>query len=141
MLSWLMRRRERRALIAAEADALIRNLGVEAYAEACRRGRDANDLATARFWGQTAATIVLRIGERIGLDAAAARGHQADFSVLIETFKAQAPMRDPAPLANVAEGPAAEFEDSQAETADGGARLLQDRLKQAFRPTAGKAAR
>ena len=135
MLSWLMIRRGRSALIASEADMLIRDLGVEAYAEARRRERDANDFATARFWSRTASAIAGKIGEQIGLDAAHACGREPDFRALIETFKAQAPRSEPAPPAEIAArlAPAEEH----AQSAVGGARSLQDRLKQAFRPNAG----
>lgn len=136
ILSWLMRRRERRALIAAEADSLISDLGVEAYAEARRRERDANDFATARFWSRTASAIARKIAEQVGLDAAHASGREPDFRALIETFKAQAPTGDPAPPAEFAEAFAQEGE-WDAQPPEGGARSLQDRLKQVFRPHAG----
>ena len=45
MLGWLRRRRERTAWVEAEAEALSRELGVEAYSEARRREREANSIA------------------------------------------------------------------------------------------------
>jgi hypothetical protein len=58
MLSWLRRRRETAERIDAEADALIGELGVEAYAEARRREYESSGDATA-LW---------RLLKRIGLD-------------------------------------------------------------------------
>ena len=50
MLSWLRRRRETAERIDAEADALIGELGVEAYAEARRREYESSDDALALRW-------------------------------------------------------------------------------------------
>ena len=47
MLSWLRRRRETAERIDAEADVLIGELGVEAYAEARRREYESSDDAIA----------------------------------------------------------------------------------------------
>ena len=47
MLSWLRRRRETAERIDAEADALIGELGVEAYAEARRREYESSNDAIA----------------------------------------------------------------------------------------------
>ena len=43
MLSWLRRRHLSVERVDAEAEALIRDLGLDAYSEACRRERAAED--------------------------------------------------------------------------------------------------
>ena len=40
MLQWLQRRRQAERLATADAEALIRDHGAEAYSEACQRERD-----------------------------------------------------------------------------------------------------
>ena len=68
MLSWLRRQRETVKRIDAEADALIGELGVEAYAEARRREYESSNDAMALRWNQVALAIAHKTGERIGLD-------------------------------------------------------------------------
>ena len=70
MLSWLRRRRETAERIDAEADALIGELGVEAYAEARRREYESSGDAIALWWSRVALAIAHKTGERIGLDIA-----------------------------------------------------------------------
>ena len=61
MLSWLRRRRETAERIDAEADALIGELGVEAYAEARRREYKSSGDAIALRWNQ----VALAVGQQI----------------------------------------------------------------------------
>jgi hypothetical protein len=68
MLSWLRRRRETAERIDAEADALIGELGVEAYAEARRREYESSNDAIALRWNQVALAVGRKSGKRIGLD-------------------------------------------------------------------------
>jgi len=68
MLSWLRRRREIAERIDAEADALINELGVEAYAEARRREYESSDDAIALRWNRVVLAVAHKIGKRIGLN-------------------------------------------------------------------------
>jgi hypothetical protein len=68
MLSWLRRRRETAERIDAEADALIGELGVEAYAEARRREYESSDDAIALRWNQVALAVGRKSGKLVGLD-------------------------------------------------------------------------
>jgi len=68
MLSWLRRRRETAERLDAEADALIGELGVEAYAEARRREYESSGDAIALQWNRVALAVAHKTGERIGLD-------------------------------------------------------------------------
>jgi hypothetical protein len=68
MLSWLRRRRETAERIDAEADALIGELGVEAYAEARRREYESSGDAIALWWSRVALAVADKTGKRIGLD-------------------------------------------------------------------------
>ena len=68
MLSWLRRRRETAERIDAEADALIGELGVEAYAEARRREYKSSGDAIALWWSRVALAVAHKTDERIGLD-------------------------------------------------------------------------
>jgi hypothetical protein len=68
MLSWLRRRRETAERIDAEADALIGELGVKAYAEARRREYESSGDAIALWWSRVALVVAHKTGERIGLD-------------------------------------------------------------------------
>ena len=68
MLSWLRRRRETAQRIVAEADALIGELGVEAYAEARRREYESSGDAIALRWNRVALAVAHKTDERIRLD-------------------------------------------------------------------------
>ena len=50
------------------ADALIGELGVEAYAEARRREYESSGDAIALWWNRVALAVAHKTGERIGLD-------------------------------------------------------------------------
>ena len=68
MLSWLRRRGETAERIDAEADALIGELGVEAYAEARRSEYEFSDDAIALRWNQVALAVGRKSGKLVGLD-------------------------------------------------------------------------
>ena len=55
-------------MIDAEADALIGELGVEAYAEARRREYESSGDAIALWWNRIALAVAHKTGESIGLD-------------------------------------------------------------------------
>ena len=64
MLSWLRRRRETAERIDAEADALIGELGVEAFVEARRREYESSNDALALRWNRIALAVGRSSGER-----------------------------------------------------------------------------
>ena len=80
MLSWLRRRRETAERIGAEADALIGELGVEAYAEARRREYKSSGDAIALWWNRVALAVAHKTGERIGLDTSTRMAMNAVFA-------------------------------------------------------------
>ena len=63
-MSYHPRPHELRLAISSEAEALISDLGGDAYAEACRRASEASSDSLARDWSIVAATIVRRSGMR-----------------------------------------------------------------------------
>ena len=93
MLSWLRRRRKTAERIDAEADALIGELGVEAYAEARRREYESSGDAMALWWSRVALVVAQKTGERIGLDTSTRMAMNAVF----------APDRKPQPFSRVDE--------------------------------------
>ena len=80
MLSWLRRRRETAERIDAEADALIGELGVEAYAEARRREYESSNDALALRWNRIALAVGRKFGKRIGLDTSTRMAMNAAFA-------------------------------------------------------------
>jgi hypothetical protein len=80
MLSWLRRRRETAERIDAEADALIGELGVEAYAEARRREYESSDDAIALRWNQVALAVGRKSGKLVGLDTSTRMAMNAAFA-------------------------------------------------------------
>jgi hypothetical protein len=80
MLSWLRRRRETAERIDAEADALIGERGVEAYAEARRREYESSGDAIALWWSRVALAVAHKTGERIGLDTSSPMAMNAVFA-------------------------------------------------------------
>ena len=80
MLSWLRQRRETAERIDAEADALIGELGVEAYAEARRREHESSGDAIALRWNQVALAVAHKTGKRIGLDTSSPIAMNAVFA-------------------------------------------------------------
>jgi hypothetical protein len=91
MLSWLRRRRETAERIDAEADALIGELGVEAYAEARRREHESSGDAIALWWNRVALAVAHKTGERIGLDTSTRMGMNAVFAPDAEHTGAREP--------------------------------------------------
>ena len=63
-MSYHHRPHELRLAISSEVDALISDFGDQAYAEACRRAREASSDSLARDWSVVAATITRRSGMR-----------------------------------------------------------------------------
>jgi hypothetical protein len=92
MLSWL-RRRKTVERIDAEADALIDELGVEAYAEARRREYESSDYAIALWWHQVALAVGRKSGKLVGLDTSTPMAMNVAF----------APDRNPQPFSQADE--------------------------------------
>ncbi len=80
---WPPRRRARIESVAAEAEALIRDLGAAAYSEARRREHEASSEAIAKDWRRVAVAVARRLGSQIGPGASsrmpgrAAEGEEA----------------------------------------------------------------
>jgi hypothetical protein len=77
MLQWLRRRQEARRLAQADAEALIRDYGAEAYREARQRERDVvlpegttHAGRTSAHWSRVALIVARKTGTRIGVDMA-----------------------------------------------------------------------
>ena len=79
-LSWLRRRRETAEMIDAEADALIGELGVEAYAEARRREYESSNDALALRWNRIALAVGRKSGKLVGLDTSTRMAMNAVFA-------------------------------------------------------------
>jgi hypothetical protein len=80
MLFWLRRRRETAERIDAEADVLIDELGVEAYAEARRREYESSDDAMALRWSRVALAVGRKSGKLVGLDTSTRMAMNAVFA-------------------------------------------------------------
>ena len=68
MNTWAPSKRARYDRIDAEAEALIRDLGDQAYHEARRREHEASSDATAEDWALVAKAIARKTGSRVGLN-------------------------------------------------------------------------
>jgi hypothetical protein len=68
MNTWAPSKRARMERIEAEAEALIRDLGDQAYHEARRREHEASSDAIAEDWALVARTIARKTGSRVGLN-------------------------------------------------------------------------
>src|SRR4029077_19598699 len=68
MNTWAPSKRARNERIDAEADALIRDLGDQAYHEARRREHEASSDAIAEDWALIAKAIARKTGSRVGLN-------------------------------------------------------------------------
>ena len=79
MLSWLRRRHVRPKEVEAEADALIRSLGMAAYSAARRREHEASSDALAKYWNRVALAVAHKTGKRIGLDTSTPHGDRRHF--------------------------------------------------------------
>jgi hypothetical protein len=99
MLSWLRRRRETAERIDAEADALIGELGVEAYAEARRREYESSGDAITLWWSRVALAVAHKTGERIGVDTSTRLAVNAVFA----PGREHAGDRNPQPFSRVDE--------------------------------------
>ena len=87
MLQWLRRRQQAARLAQADAEALIRDHGAEAWREARQRERDVilPDGTThagrmPAHWRRVALIVANRTGHRVGLDTATRMAKDADFS-------------------------------------------------------------
>jgi hypothetical protein len=87
MLRWLRRRRQAERLALADAEALIRDHGAEAYSEARERERDVilrdgttHAGRTPAHWRRVALIVAKRAGHKVGLDTATQMAKDADFS-------------------------------------------------------------
>ncbi len=77
MLSWLRRRGQAQQLAQADAEALIRDHGAEAYGEARQRERDVvlpdgttHAGRTPAHWRRVALIVARMTGKRVGVDTA-----------------------------------------------------------------------
>ena len=68
MSTWAPSRRARSERIEAEAEALIRDLGDQAYQEARRREHEASSDAIAEDWALVARAVARKTGSRVGLN-------------------------------------------------------------------------
>ena len=87
MLSWLRRRHQAERLAQADAEALIRDHGVEAYSEARQRERDVilpdgttHAGRTPAHWRRVALIVARRTGKRVGLDTSTCMAAVAELS-------------------------------------------------------------
>lgn len=80
MLEWLRRRRETAERIEAEAEAVMREYAVRAYAEARRREREAKSKVEAQNWNRVALSIAHKTGKRVGFDTATRMASDAIFA-------------------------------------------------------------
>ena len=87
MLRSLRRRRQAEWLAHADAEALVRDHGAEAYREARERERDVilpdgttHAGRTPAHWRRVALVVAKRTGHRVGLDTATRMAKDADFS-------------------------------------------------------------
>jgi hypothetical protein len=77
MLQWLRRRRQAERLAQADAEALVRDHGAEAYREARERERDVilpdgttHAGRTPAHWRRVALIVARMTGKRVGVDTA-----------------------------------------------------------------------
>ena len=68
MQSWFDRRRARIERTDAEAEALIRDFGDEAYSEALGREQEAGSDEIAKNWRRVALAVAVKIGRGAGVD-------------------------------------------------------------------------
>ncbi len=85
MLQWLRRRRQAERLAQADAEALVRDHGAEAYREARERERDVilsdgttHAGRTPAHWRRVALIVGRLTGKRVGLDTATRMATDAD---------------------------------------------------------------
>jgi hypothetical protein len=87
MLQWLLRCLDAERLAQANAEALIRDHGCEAYSQARLRERDViprngttHAGRTPKHWRLVALTVARKTGKRVGLDTATRMAMDADFN-------------------------------------------------------------
>ncbi len=85
MFGWLRRRRETAKLVEAEAESIIRAYGVEAYAEARRREREAKTKDEAKNWSRVAMAIARKTSKRVGVDTATRMAADANMAASFES--------------------------------------------------------
>ncbi len=85
LLQWLRRRQEAHRLVQADAAALIRDHGAEAYGEARQRERDVvlpdgstHAGRTPAHWRRVALIVARMTGKRVGVDIATRMLEQDD---------------------------------------------------------------
>jgi hypothetical protein len=66
-MSYHQRPHELWLAISSEAEALISDFGGDAYAEACRRAKEASNDSLARDWSEVAFVITRKMGNRSSL--------------------------------------------------------------------------
>ena len=79
MRFWLRRRRRRAERIDANARALIRAFGADAYSEARQGKLQAESAKAAQEWRRIARVVAHKRGTRVGLDTASRMAMDADF--------------------------------------------------------------
>ena len=80
MRFWLPRRRGRAERIDANARALIRAFGADAYSEARQGKLQAESAKAAQEWRRIARVVAHKTGTRVGLDTASRMAMDADFT-------------------------------------------------------------
>ncbi len=87
MLQWLRRRQQAERLASADAEALIRDHGGEAYSEARQRECDVilpdgttHAGRTPAHWRRVALIVAKRTGHKVGLDTSTRMARDADIS-------------------------------------------------------------
>ncbi len=91
----LRSRREPTAWIRAEANKLVGDFGLDAYFEARRREREANDLEAARFWSRVALILAKATDKRLNSDARIRMAVDADCIRFLESYWPQSPSQPP----------------------------------------------
>ena len=99
MFGWLLRRRETAKRIEAQAEAVLREYAVQAYAEARRREREAKTGDEVKTWSRVALAIARKTSKRVGLDTATRMAADANlatsFQPFVSTPSATVPKIDP----------------------------------------------
>lgn len=98
MVWWLQHGRQKAQQIEAEADTLMSGFGLEAYAQARQRERDAKDHGEAGYWNSVAITIARKTCESLGLGVGSRLAPEASFPVLSLFEPEPARPHDPVPL-------------------------------------------
>lgn len=93
MLSWLRRGRVRTDGTEAEAETLIRELGVEAHSAARQREHEASSDAVAKYWSRVALAIADKTSKRVGLDTSTRMPMNAIFAPDRKPVRAREPSK------------------------------------------------